>query len=128
MPHRVVALCFDALVAFDLTAPPPAFQLAAEPSGRPLYEFSTCSPGGAPVQTTSGFSIAPDADLGALRRADTVVVPGYAPPPAVPPGYAPRFAARPAGCLRPLRVAGRRGAPLLSVCRGAFGLAPAWLL
>ena len=75
--HRVVALCLDGLVAFDLTAAAQAFQLAAMPSGKPLYRVSTCSPGGAPVQTTSGFSIAPDGDLRALRRADTVVVPGY---------------------------------------------------
>src|SRR3954452_13286179 len=99
MPHRVVTLCFDGLVAFDLTAPAQAFQLAAEPSGRPLYDFSTCSPGGAPVQTTSGFSIAPQDDLGMLRRADTVVV----------PGYAALFDPPPEQALEALRAAARRG-------------------
>jgi transcriptional regulator GlxA family with amidase domain len=118
MPHRVVALCLDGLVAFDLTAPVQAFQLAAKPSGAPLYEVSTCSPGGAPVQTTSGFSVTPDGGLAALRRADTVVVPGYAgildPP-------APE-------ALGALGAAARRGARLLSVCTGAFGLAHAGVL
>jgi transcriptional regulator GlxA family with amidase domain len=118
MPHRVVALCFDGLVAFDLTAPAQAFQLAAKPSGRPLYKFSTCSPGGAPVQTTSGFSVVPDSGLGALRRADTVVV----------PGYAALFEPPPAAALEALRAAARRGARLLSVCTGAFGLAHAGVL
>jgi len=118
MPHRVVALCFDGLVAFDLTAPVQAFQLAAEPSGRPLYELSTCSPGGAPVKTTSGFTIVPDDDLGKLRRADTVVV----------PGYAALFDPPPAEALDALRAAARRGARLLSVCTGAFGLAHAGAL
>jgi transcriptional regulator GlxA family with amidase domain len=118
MPHRVVALCLDGLVAFDLTAPAQAFQLAARPSGDPLYEFSSCSPDGGAVQTTSGFSVTPGADLGALRRAETIVVPGYAalldPPPAA--------------ALDALRAAARRGARLMSVCTGAFGLAHAGTL
>src|SRR6185369_2166157 len=118
MQHRVVALCLDGLVAFDLTASAQAFQLAAEPSGAPLYKFSTCSVDGAAVQTTSGFSVTPDSGLGALRCADTIVVPGYAalfePPPAV--------------ALDALRAAARRGARLLSVCTGAFGLAHAGIL
>ncbi len=118
MAHRVVALCLDGLVAFDLAAPAQAFQLAAKPSGEPLYAVSTCSPGGAPVRTTSGFSIAPEAGLGALRQADTVVVPGYAALLEPPPEAA----------LRALRAAARRGARLLSVCTGAFALAHAGAL
>ncbi len=116
--HRVVALCLDGLVAFDLTAPAQAFGLAARPSGDPLYEFTTCSPGGAPVPTTSGFEVTPAAGLGALRRADTVVVPGYAAILAPPPEKA----------LRALRAARRRGARLVSVCTGAFALAHAGAL
>lgn len=116
--HRVVALCLDGLVAFDLTAPAQAFGLAARPSGAPLYSFSTCSVGGAEVRTTSGFTVVPEAGLGALRQAETIVVPAYAgilePPPAE--------------ALAALRAAGRRGARLLSVCSGAFALAHAGLL
>jgi len=116
--HRVVALCLDGLVAFDLTAPAQAFGLAARPGGEPLYEFSTCSVGGDEVRTTSGFGVNPQAGLGALRRAETIVVPGYAgllePPPAE--------------ALAALRAAGRRGARVLSVCTGAFALAHAGLL
>jgi transcriptional regulator GlxA family with amidase domain len=116
--HRVVALCLDGLVAFDLTAPAQAFGLAARPSGEPLYEFSTCSIGGAEVRTTSGFGVSPRAGLGALRRADTVVVPAYATLLEPPPEEA----------LAALRAASRRGARVLSVCSGAFALAHAGLL
>jgi transcriptional regulator GlxA family with amidase domain len=118
MPHRVVALCIDGLVAFDLTAPAQAFGLAARPSGDPFYEFSTCSIGGAPVRTTSGFSITPSAGLGALRRAETIVVPGYVRILAPPPAEA----------LAALRAAARRGTRLISICTGAFALAHAGAL
>jgi len=118
MRHRVVALCLDGLVAFDLTAPAQAFQLAAKPGGEPLYDFSTCSPDGGAVQTTSGFSVTPAADLGALRRAQTIVV----------PGYAAIFTPPPAEALDALRAAARRGARLISICTGAFGLAHAGAL
>jgi transcriptional regulator GlxA family with amidase domain len=116
--HRVVALCLDGLVAFDLTAPAQAFGLAAKPGGEPLYEFSTCSVGGAEVRTTSGFTIAPQAGLGALRRADTVVVPGY---------FA-IFEPPPEEATAALERAAARGARVLSVCTGAFALAHAGLL
>lgn len=114
----MVALCLDGLVAFDLTAPAQAFGLAAHPGGEPLYEFSTCSVGGEEVRTTSGFGVRPAAGLGALRGADTVVVPAYAALLAPPAEEA----------LAALRAAARRGARVLSVCTGAFVLAYAGLL
>jgi transcriptional regulator GlxA family with amidase domain len=116
--HRVVALCLDGLVAFDLTAPAQAFGLAARPSGAPLYEFSTCSVDGAPVASTSGFAISPPAGLEALRDADTVVV----------PGYVAIFEPPPEPALAALLDAAASGARLLSVCTGAFALAHAGLL
>jgi AraC family transcriptional activator FtrA len=106
------------LVAFDLTAPAQAFALAAEPGGKPLYEFSTCSLDGGPVATTSGFAVTPQHGIEAVARADTVVVPGYAalldPPPAE--------------ALAALRSAAGRGARLMSVCTGAYALAHAGVL
>jgi transcriptional regulator GlxA family with amidase domain len=116
--HRVVALCLEGLVAFDLTAPAQAFGLAARLSGEPLYEFSTCSVDGVEVRTTSGFGVSPRSGLGALRRADTIVVPGYAGILEPPPEQA----------LAALLAAARRGARTLSVCTGAFALAHAGLL
>jgi transcriptional regulator GlxA family with amidase domain len=116
--HRVVALCFDGLVAFDLSAPAQAFTLAASRDGRPHYRFSTCSPGGKEVRSTTGFTVMPQAGLSALSRAETVVV----------PGYAAIFDPPPEEALAALRRAAKRGARVLSVCSGAFALAHAGLL
>jgi transcriptional regulator GlxA family with amidase domain len=116
--HRVVALCLPGTVAFDLTAPAQAFQLAHGADLAPHYGFSTCSVDGAPVKTTNGFEIGVEAGLGALRRADTVVVPGYFAIHEPPPDEA----------TAALRAAARRGARLMSVCTGAFALAAAGVL
>ena len=116
--HRVVALCLDGLVAFDLTAPVQTFTAAVDAEGRPLYEVSTCSPGGAEVRTTTGFSLRPQAGLEELERAQTVVVPGYFAILAPPPQEA----------VATLEAAAARGARVLSVCTGAFALAHAGLL
>jgi transcriptional regulator GlxA family with amidase domain len=116
--HRVVALCLDGVVAFDLTAATQVFGVAWGAGGRRLYEVSACSEGGGEVASTTGFAIAPGRGLEALRSADTVVVPGYL---AVlePPS---------AAAIAALREAAGRGARLLSVCTGAFALAHAGLL
>jgi transcriptional regulator GlxA family with amidase domain len=116
--HRVVALCLPGVVAFDLTAPAQAFGSAHALGGAPHYAFSTCSIDGAPVRSTSGFEIGVQAGLDALRRADTVVVPGY---------FAV-FDPLPDGVAAGLRAADRRGARVMSVCTGAFALAAAGLL
>jgi len=116
--HRVVALCLPGVVAFDLSAPAQAFGSAHAPDGTPHYAFSTCSLDGAPVKSTSGFEIGVQAGLGALRRADTVVVPGY---------FAV-FDPLPKEAAKALRAAARRAARVMSVCTGAYALAGAGLL
>lgn len=116
--HRVVALCLDGLVAFDLAAPAQAFTVATGSDGEAPYEFSTCSVEAGELSTTTGFAVRAQAGLEALERADTVVVPAYfdvfSPPPAV--------------VTMALRQAAARGARVLSICTGAFALAHAGLL
>jgi AraC family transcriptional activator FtrA len=115
--HRVVALCLDGVVAFDLAAPAQAFSVATTPGGRPHYEFATCSLNGAPLTSTTGFGVVPQGDLGLLGCADTVVVPASI------GGFSP-----PAEATEALREAAGRGARVISVCTGAFALAHAGLL
>jgi transcriptional regulator GlxA family with amidase domain len=116
--HRVVALCLDGVVAFDLAAPAQAFSAAMTTEGSPHYEFSTCSPDGRALASTTGFGVVPQGDLALLGGADTVVV----------PAYFDVFSPPPAEAVAALREAAARGARVISVCTGAFALAHAGLL
>jgi transcriptional regulator GlxA family with amidase domain len=116
--HRVVGLCLEGVVAFDLSIPAQAFTAATGAGGEPLYGFSACSPGGKEVRSTTGFAIVPGHDLGSLERAETIVV----------PGYATIFDPLPPPVAEALHRAAARGARVISVCTGAFALAAAGLL
>src|SRR4051812_28989724 len=111
--RRVVALALDRVVAFDLATPAHVFGHAC---GR-RYSFTACAPEPGAVAATGGLTLAVPDGLGALGRADTVIVPGY-----------DHSCAVPAAALDALRAAHARGARMASICTGAFALASAGLL
>ena len=112
--HRVTALALHEVVAFDLSIPAQVFGHSDE---RERYAFEVCTPAPGLVATTTGFAISVSQGLDALRRADTVIVPGFMP-----------TADPPAAVSAALREASARGARVASVCVGAFALAAAGLL
>lgn len=107
-------LALDAVVPMDLAAPAQVF---AYPEHAP-YRLTLCGRASGDVATTSGFSVVATRGLEALRTADTVVVPGFAPHHLAPDDVV----------LDTLREAHARGARIASVCTGAFALAAAGLL
>jgi transcriptional regulator GlxA family with amidase domain len=112
--HRVVALALPGVVAFDLATPAQVFGHRTEVH---RYRFTVCAERPGAVESSTGFAIQVRAGLGALKTADTVVVPGYLP-----------FDDPPPAVLDALRAAAKRGARVTSVCIGAFALAAAGLL
>ncbi|PPK94717.1 transcriptional regulator GlxA family with amidase domain [Kineococcus xinjiangensis] len=82
------------------------------------YALSMCGVRPGEVASASGFSFLVPAGLEAVRDADTVIVPGYAPADAPVPAQVP-------AALRAVHEAGGR---VVSICTGAFALAATGLL
>ncbi|MBK6871868.1 MAG: helix-turn-helix domain-containing protein [Kineosporiaceae bacterium] len=112
MVHRVVGLLTGEVVTFDLAIADQVF------GGTPGYSWTVCTdvPGMLPTET--GLQLRVDRGLGALRSADTIVVPGLGR--SGWPVPEPELAA--------LRRAAARGVRLVSICTGAFVLAAAGVL
>lgn len=112
--HRVVAVVLEDVRFLDLAAPAHFFGHL----GPPRYDFALAAVQPGAVRGSSGFEIAVEHGVGAIERADTVVVPGYG-----PTDEAPAEA-----LLDALRTASANGARMMSICTGAFALAHAGLL
>ncbi len=112
--HRVMVLAVDGVLPMDLGIPTQIF------NGRRYtpYELTVCGDTEQPVTTSAGFTLGLAAGLDALADADTIIVPGFEdfrrPP-------HPRVTAS-------LKLAGRAGIRIASICTGAFALAAAGLL
>lgn len=117
LPHRVVAVAYDGLCTFEFGIVVEMFGLA-RPEFEDWYSFSICALERRPIRAVGGFTIAASGGLGLLRRADTIVIPGWRKPYQVPPP-APVSA---------LQQAHQRGARIVSICVGSFVLAAAGLL
>ena len=113
--HRVAILALGGVLPLDFGIPAQIF------SERPLtptpYRLKVC--GETPmVAAHGGYSIAVSGTLADVRRADTVIVPGFWP-------YGRELSDE---VLNTLRYAHRRGRRLVSICVGAFALAQAGIL
>jgi len=114
----VAAVIDEGALTFDLSIPCEVFGLDRSDISDPWYEFMLCAAGKSPVRTQTGFTIDTPFRLRDLRRAETIIVPGWIDPD-VPPSPA---------LVRELRAAHERGARVVSLCTGAFVLAYAGLL
>lgn len=115
--QRVVAVvAYDGVSAFELGLTLEVFGLSR--MGPDWYRVVVCSERpGQPLTANNGLKVIADAGLGALARADTIIVPGSRDIVEVSPVL-----------LDALRRAHRRGARVASICAGAFILAAAGLL
>ena len=111
-PHRVAVLALPGVLALELGT-------ATQIFGRdPNYHLTVCAENRAVPVASSGFTLNTSAGLAALRRADTVIVPGYEDVDAEVSNVV----------AKALRAAHARGARVVSICSGAFALAAAGLL
>jgi transcriptional regulator GlxA family with amidase domain len=113
--HRIVVVLLDQVLPIDFAIPLHVFGREASE----FYDVRTATPDGEPVAAAGGPGVVPDGSVNLLRRADTVIVPGYVNASTV------RLDQMTLGLLR---STARRGARMVSICSGAFALAQAGLL
>src|SRR5215207_1828164 len=115
----VAILAFSPVSVFEAAVPCEVFGIDRTAMGVPRYEVRLVAGDAPPLTTTLGFTFGDADGLGTLRRADTIIVPGW-----------PRanHELPPEPVLAELRRAHRRGVRVASLCSGAFVLAAAGLL
>lgn len=117
----VAVLALEGVVGFDLGIPCQVFSCVRLGNSRQPYAVRVCGVRRSVGATAAGrpcFGVEAPYGVDELLHADTVVVPGIAPP----------FAPPAAEVLATLREAAARGARIASICTGAFVLAAARLL
>lgn len=115
--HLVVAIAYDGLCTFEFGIVVELFGLP-RPELAEWYDFLVCSADRGPLAAVGGIRVTPGAGLEALRRADTIIVPGWRSTEEQPPR----------ALVDALVAAHRRGARLVSICSGVFVLAATGLL
>ncbi len=114
----IAVLAFDGIGPLHLAVPCSVFGEDRRDAGVPRFNVLVCALGKTPLRTSAGFSVETRCSLAALRRAGTIIVPGWHRPYVVPPEP----------LLEALRRAHDRGVRLVGLCLGSFVLAAAGLL
>ncbi|KJS60625.1 GlxA family transcriptional regulator [Streptomyces rubellomurinus] len=132
--RSVVVVLYEGVQSLDVTGPVEVFAGAAAAARRPgAYRVTTASPGGAPVRSSSGLRLLPDADLAEVGPVHTLVVPGGVRPGGPDEDADPDLDEDPderpdADLVARIRELAGRAERVVSVCTGAFLLAEAGLL
>ncbi|MFI1850634.1 helix-turn-helix domain-containing protein [Streptomyces sp. NPDC020480] len=113
--NTVALAVTDGMLHFELSAACEVFGADLTGVADPWYDFVLCGTGAVRV---GRFRLEPDHGLDHLRRADTVIVPGWADIDEDPP----------ADLVEAVRAAHEAGVRVASLCTGAFVLAAAGLL
>lgn len=115
--NLVAVLAYDGVNAFELGIAVEVFGLSN--MGPDWYRVIVCADRpGVPLVTGGSVKVVADAGLASLRRAGTIIVPGWQDIDAAPPET----------LLEALRRAHARGARIASICAGVFVVAAAGLL
>jgi AraC family transcriptional activator FtrA len=115
--HLVAVIAYDGLAPFEFGIVVELFGLP-RPEFSNWYDFVVCAADDGPLAAMGGVQLTGGRGLSALRRAHTIVVPGWRNAEERPP----------AKLVDALVAAHRRGARLVSICSGVFVLAATGLL
>lgn len=117
MLESVAVIVVPGVAPFELGVACEVFGIDRRDTGGPAFDFVLCAPVPGPVPTKVGMEVVVPQGLEATHDVDLVILPAYGSDHELPESV-----------LEALRAAHHRGAWVLSVCSGAFGLARAGLL
>ena len=115
---RVAAVAYDGLCTFEFGIVVELFGLRRKNLGVDWYDFEVCAVERGPIRATGGILVEAQRGLRSLRRAGTIIIPGWRNADEPPPQ----------ALINALRTAHAEGARLVSICSGVFVLAAAGLL
>lgn len=119
MPSHLVAIvAYDRLCTFEFGCAVELFALERPELGVAWYDWAVCATEPGPLRAMGGVRIETSHGLNLLKRADTIVVPGWRDPAERPPEK----------LIRAIKAAHARGARICSICSGVFVLAHAGIL
>ncbi len=116
--HDVVAIAYDGQCMFELGIATELFGLSRPELGEPWYRFRIVAATPGPVRALGGIAIDASHDLRHVRRAGTIVLPGWIDKDVRPPR----------ALLAAIRHAHAQGARVMSICSGVYVLAATGLL
>jgi len=111
-------LVYDGLCSFEYGIAAEVFALSRPELGRELYKFSSVALEKKTLRAAGGLTFKPSGKLADLKRAQTIVIPGWRGKDEIVPH----------SICQQLRTAHRRGARFLAICSGTYVLAAAGLL
>lgn len=117
-PGLVVAITYDGLCTFEFGVAVEVFGLPRPEFDFPWYRFRVAAAESLRARATGGIIVEADAGLAVLRKARTIIIPGWRDRTEIPPRH----------LLTALRSAAKNGARFISICSGVFVLAAAGLL
>ena len=115
---NVAVVAYDQLAVFEFGIATEVFGLRRPEIKAPWYRCRACAIEPGPIHARGGIVISAEAGLASVRRAGTIVIPGWRSADERPPE----------AFLAALRSAYARGARILTICSGVFALAAAGLL
>lgn len=116
--RNVVAVAYDGLCSFEFGIVVEVFGLERPEMGADWYRFAVASVDPGRLRASGGVRLVVDGGLDLLKRAGTIVLPGWRGPESTAP----------AALLKALKAAHARGARLVTICSGVFALAATGLL
>ncbi len=116
--HLVCALAYDGLCTFEFGIAVEAFALKRPELNAPWYDFKVVTNDPSPLTATGGFTLDVPGKLNLLKKADTIIL----------PGWKGCDVPVPAAITTAIKNAHRRGCRIVSICSGVFVLAAAGLL